>query len=93
MNLTDSDSGKFPTGASVEAACWICERRVKSKELNDPIPVFVRRSILVLFPFLNCGIGDSKSQSCSQLRHGKVEVNALFTKMLAKGFWIGGIVS
>lgn len=55
--------------------------------------VFVRRSILILFPFLDLGDGDSKSQRCSKLRHGKVEVHPLFAKVLAKGLGACWIVS
>ena len=74
-------------------ACRICDGRVESKELNDSVPVFLRRCVLVLLPFLNRTVGDSKSQDVSELRHGKVEVNALFAKVFADGFWVGRVVA
>jgi hypothetical protein len=86
------DIGKIPTGKSVGAACRICEERVKFKELDDSMSVFFRRSVLVLFPFLKGGVGDSKSQSCSQLRHGKMKVNPLLAEVFAKSLWIGWVV-
>jgi hypothetical protein len=85
--------GKFPTGASLDAACRICEGRVESKELNDPVSVLLRWPVLVLLPFLNRRVGDPKAQLCSQLRHGKVKVDALLAEVFADGFGVDGVIA
>ena len=58
--------------------------RIETKEFNDALPVSIGRAVLVLFPFLDGGVGDSKAQYFSQLRHRQLHIDPLFTKMLAQ---------
>jgi hypothetical protein len=55
--------------------------------------MFVRRSALVLFPFLDGSVSDSKSKQISQLRHGQLHVDPLFAKMFSQGFGCGWAVA
>src|SRR5438034_3469780 len=45
------------------------------------------RSILVLLPFLDCRIRNSKSQQFRKLRHGQREVDSLLAEVFSEGRW------
>ena len=43
-----------------------------------------RRAVLVLFPFLDCRISNSKSKQFRKLRHGQRKVDSLFAKVFSE---------
>ena len=51
-----------------------------------------RRAILVLLPFLDCCISNSKSKQFRKLRHGQRKVDSLFAEMFSKSRGSGGVV-
>jgi len=51
-----------------------------------------RRAVLVLFPFLDCRISNSKSKQFGQLRHGKGEVDSLLAEVFSEGRRSGRVV-
>lgn len=53
--------------------------------------MFFGRSVLVLFPFLDGRIADSKSQQIGKLGHGKLHVDPFLAQMLLESLWIGRV--
>ena len=51
-----------------------------------------RRTVLVLLPFLDCRISNSKSQQFSKLRHGQREVDPLLAEVFSDALGIGRVV-
>ena len=51
-----------------------------------------RRTVLVLLPFLDCRISNSKSQQFSKLRHGQREVDPLLAEVFSEGRRSGRVV-
>ncbi len=64
--------GKFPTRKASEPACQLGRRWIESEEFNEAAPMGFRRAVLVLLPFLDCRVGNSKSQQFRKLRHGQL---------------------
>ena len=58
--------------------------RIETKEFNDALPVSIGRAVLVLFPFLDGSVSDSKAQCFGQLRHGQLHIDPLLAKVLAQ---------
>ncbi len=67
-------------------------RWIESEEFNEAAPMGFRQAILVLLPFLDCRIRNSKSKQFRQLRHGKREVDSLFAKVFSEGRRCGRVV-
>ena len=44
-----------------------------------------RRAVLVLLPFLDCRIRNSKSQQFRKLRHGQRKVDSLLAEVFSEG--------
>jgi uncharacterized hydantoinase/oxoprolinase family protein len=84
---------QIPDTRSSRAAYWVRSCRIETEEFNDTIPVFVGRAVLVLFPFLDGSVADSKPQHFSQLRHGQLHVDPLFAEMLSQGFGCGRVAA
>ena len=59
-------------------------RWIESEEFNDVAPMEFGRAVLVLLPFLDCGISNSKSQQFRQLRHGQGEVDPLLAEVFSE---------
>ena len=77
--------GKFPTAKLSGLACHVRPRWIESEEFNEAAPMGFRRAILVLLPFLDCRIRNSKSQQFRQLRHGQREVDSLLAEVFSEG--------
>jgi hypothetical protein len=73
-------------------ACRNGRRRIESEELNNQFPVRLGWAILVLLPFLDCCISNSKSKQFRQLRHGQREVDSLLAEVFSEGCRRGGVV-
>src|SRR5260221_2818314 len=84
--------GTSPTSESSKVTCWAGEPGVKSEEMGDARPVLRGWMVLVLFPFLDGGVGDSEFQQFGQLRHGKTHIDALLPQMLPDGLGVGRIM-
>ena len=67
-------------------------RWIESEEFNDAVPMGFGRAVLVLFPFLDCGISNSKSKQLSKLRHGQREVDPLLAEVFSEGRRSGRVV-
>src|SRR5437870_7742585 len=77
-------SGKFPTAKRSRLACHIRRHWIESEEFNEAAPMGFRRAILVLLPFLDCGISNSNSKQFRKLRHGQRKVDSLLAEILSK---------
>src|SRR5438067_4728153 len=84
--------GKFPTAEGSRLARQVRHRWVESEEFNEAAPMGFRRAILVLLPFLDCCISNSKSKQFRKLRHGQRKVDSLFAEMFSKNRGSGGVV-
>ena len=51
-----------------------------------------RRAILVLLPFLDCRISNSKSKQFRKLRHGQSEVDPFLAEVFSEGCRCGRVV-
>ena len=51
-----------------------------------------RRAVLVLLPFLDCRIRNSKSQQFRKLRHGQRKVDSLLAEVFSEGRRSGRVV-
>ena len=76
-----------------ESPVRIWSAGVESEEFDDSPPVCVGRPVLVLLPFLDGRIRDSKSQQFSQLRHRQREVDAFLAQVFAEGFWVAWVAA
>ena len=52
-----------------------------------------RRAVLVLFPFLDCRISNSKSKQFRKLRHGQREVDSLLAEVFSEGRRSGRVLT
>ena len=84
---------QIPDTRPSRVARWIRPCWIETEEFDNAFPVFVRRSALVLFPFLDGSVSDSKSKQISQLRHGQLHVDPLFAKMFSQGLGCGWAVA
>ena len=84
--------GKFPTAKRSRLACQIWRRWIESEEFNDAAPMGFRRAVLVLLPFLDCRISNSKSKQFRKLRHGQREVDSLLAEVFSQGRWSSRVV-
>src|SRR5712671_2096670 len=66
--------------------------RLESKEFNDAPAMGFGWAVLVLLPFLDCRISNSKSQQFRKLRHGQREVDSLLAEVFSKGCPSGRVV-
>src|SRR5439155_14811606 len=83
---------QIPTTKSSRLACHIRRHWIESEEFNEAAPMGFRRAILVLLPFLDCCISNSKSKQFRKLRHGQRKVDSLFAKVFSKSRGSGGVV-
>ena len=51
------------------------------------------RAVLVLLPFLDCRISDSKSQQFRKLRHGERQIDSLLSEVFSEGRRGGRVVT
>jgi len=74
-------------------ACHVRHRWVESEEFNEARPMGFRRAVLVLLPFLDCRIRNSKSQQFRKLRHGQRKVDSLLAEVFSEGRWSGRVAA
>ena len=84
---------QIPNRLPSRTACWVRPRWIEPEEFNDALPVLVGRAVLVLFPFLDGGVGDAKAEQISQLCHGQLHIDPLFAEVLSHGSWSGRIAA
>ena len=87
------DRCQIPDTLPAGVACWVLRSRIEAEEFNDALPVCVGRVVLVLFPFLDGSVADSKPQQFSQLRHGQLHVDSLFAEMLSQSLGFGWVAA
>jgi len=87
-----ASNGKFPTPKLSRLARHVRRRWIESEEFNDAAPMGFRRSVLVLLPFLDCRISNSKSKQFRKLRHGQCEVDSLLAEVFSERRWSGRVV-
>ena len=79
-----TSGGKFPTLKPSRLACQFLRSWLESQEFNNAPTMGFGRSILVLLPFFDCRVSNSKSQRFGQLRHGQRQVNPLLAEVFSK---------
>ena len=84
--------GKFPTAKLSRLARHIRCRWIEPEEFNEAAPMGFRRAVLILLPFLDCRIRNSKTKQFSKLRHGQREVDSLLAEVFPKGRRSGGVL-
>ena len=52
-----------------------------------------RRAVLVLLPFLDCRISDSKSKQFRKLRHGERQIDSLLSEVFSEGRRSGWVLT
>src|SRR5258708_36989833 len=88
-----ASNGKFPTLKLSRLARHVRRRWIESEEFNDAAPMGFRRAVLVLLPFLDCCICNSKSKQFRQLRHGQREVDSLLAEEFSERLRSGWVVT
>ena len=76
--------GKFPTAKRSRLARHVRRRWIESEEFNEAAPMGFRRAVLVLLPFLDCRISNSKSKQFRKLCHGQREVDSHLPEVFAE---------
>ena len=84
--------GKFPTAEGSRLARHVRRRWIESEEFNDAAPMGFRRAVLVLLPFLDCRISNSKAKQFRKLGHGQRAVDSLLSEVFSERRWSRRVV-
>jgi hypothetical protein len=66
---------------------------IKPEKLDNPPPIFFCGFVLILFPFLDCGVRESRPEHLTKLPHRQGSINPPLPKMFTKGGWGGRVVA
>jgi hypothetical protein len=67
-------------------ARWVCPCWIETEEFNNTVPVFVGRSVVVLFPFFDGRVADFKSKKIASCVMGSC-MSTLFLQRCSPKVW------